>query len=55
MSWESVDVQRSVLALPWLILSSTGGGASTQPMRMPGERIFENVPRYITNTPPSSE
>jgi hypothetical protein len=37
-----------------LIFSSTGGGATTQPIRIPGERIFEKVPRYITYTPPSS-
>ena len=47
-------MHRSAPCLPTLIFSSTGGGADTQPSRIPGERIFENVPRYITYTPPSS-
>src|ERR671916_437206 len=42
MSWDSVEVQRSAACLPRLIFSSTGGGATTQPRRIPGERIFEN-------------
>jgi hypothetical protein len=48
MNWDSVGVQRSAPCLPWLIFSSTGGGATTHPIRIPGERIFENVPRYMT-------
>ena len=47
-------MQRSVACLPRLIFSSTGPGAATQPSLIPGESVFENVPRYITYTPPSS-
>ena len=43
--WVSVEVQRSVACLPSTTFSITGGGAQSQPRRMPGERIFENVPR----------
>ena len=48
MTWDRVEVQRSVDCLPRLIFSSTGGGATTQPSLMPGERILEKVPRYMT-------
>ena len=43
--WVSVDVQRSAACLPSTIFSITGGGAASQPTRMPGERILEKVPR----------
>ncbi len=43
--WVRVEVQRSAACLPSPIFSSTGGGATTQPTRIPGERIFEKVPR----------
>ena len=33
--------------LPRLIFSSTGGGATTQPSLILGERILEKVPRYM--------
>ena len=55
ISCVSVEVQRSAACLPRLIFSSTGGGATTHPSRMPGESSFEKVPRYITYTPPSSD
>ncbi len=43
--WVSVEVQRSDACLPSTTFSITGGGAHSQPSRMPGERIFEKVPR----------
>ena len=42
--WVRVEVQRSAACLPSTIFSSTGGGATAQPSRIPGERIFEKVP-----------
>ncbi len=39
-----VEVQRSAACLPSTIFSITGGGATAQPSRIPGERIFEKVP-----------
>jgi hypothetical protein len=41
----SDDEQRSTPCLPRFIFSSTGAGATDQPRRAPGERIFEKVPR----------
>ena len=43
--WLRVEVQRSDACLPSTTLAITGGGAQSQPRRMPGERILENVPR----------
>ena len=43
--WVRVEVQRSAACLPSPIFSRTGGGAATQPILIPGERIFEKVPR----------
>ena len=42
--WVRVEVQRSAACLPSTIFSITGGGAQSQPTRIPGERIFEKVP-----------
>ena len=42
---DSDDEHRSLACLPRFIFSSTGAGATVQPTRMPGERIFEKVPR----------
>ena len=43
--WLRVEVQRSDACLPSTTFSMIGGGAQIQPSRIPGERIFENVPR----------
>ena len=44
-SWVIDDEHRSTPCLPRFIFSITGAGATAQPRRIPGERIFENVPR----------
>ena len=47
---EIVDEHRSAEPLPRTSWRSTGGGATSQPMRTPGDRIFENVPVYSTKS-----
>ena len=43
--WLIVELHRSTACLPRFILRRIGAGAATQPIRMPGARILENVDR----------
>ena len=51
--WASVAVCRSAACLAMVQARTSSFGPTSQPSRMPGASVLENVPRWMT-TPPSS-